>query len=153
MRVVSKTGAVAAAVFAAVALSGASSVLAKDFKYFRSTKAETETRLMPHTSFRGDCETKAAVIKILDQPKNGEAKIKTGKRRFPEGGKGNMAKCDGKTGAAAAVFYTPKKGFEGFDQLRYEVTFNSGRKNVVTYRFKVGNPKKPDDDKGWVKAK
>ena len=153
MKTMCGAGLRAAAVFAVFLVAGVSTALAKDFKYFRSAKAATEIRLIPHTSFRGDCETKAAVIKILDMPKNGEAKVKTGTRRFPKGGKGRMARCDGKRGAAAAVFYKSKSGFEGFDQLRYEVTFNSGRKNTITFRLRIGSPKKAGDDKGWVKAK
>ncbi|MCC2097328.1 MAG: hypothetical protein KDJ29_10575 [Hyphomicrobiales bacterium] len=124
---------------------------AKNFEYRKSVKKDTETRLLPHSSFRGDCETKKPVIKILNKPEHGEAKVKSGTRKFPKGGKGRMAKCDGKTGVASAVFYKPKSGYEGFDKLRYEVTFASGRTNIYAYRLRVGSPK--DTSTGWTKAK
>ncbi|MGE3247430.1 MAG: hypothetical protein AB7F96_21490 [Beijerinckiaceae bacterium] len=153
MKTSTGVGVLAAAAFAVMVPGFSGPAFAKDLKYFRSMKKDAETPLMRHTSFRGDCETKAAEIKILEQPKNGQAAVKTGTRKFPKGGKGNLAKCDGKTGAAAAVVYKPKSGFEGFDQLKYEVTFASGNKNTVSYRLKIGDPKKSDDGKGWVKAK
>ncbi|MDP4593611.1 MAG: hypothetical protein NWT00_03470 [Beijerinckiaceae bacterium] len=124
---------------------------AKDFSYRKSLKKDTEVRLIPHSSFRGECETKKAEIKILNEPENGTAKVKSGPRKFPKGGKGRMAKCDGKTGVASAIFYKPKSGFEGFDKLRYEVTFASGNKNVYEFRLRIGAPKGKDDGKGWVK--
>ena len=135
----------------AAGLALAAPASAKDYEYRKSVKKETETRLLPHSSFRGDCETKKPVIKILNMPEHGEAKVKSGTRKFPKGGKGRMAKCDGKTGVASAVFYKPKSGYEGYDKLRYEVTFASGRKNIYAYRLRIGNPK--DTSTGWTKAK
>lgn len=140
---------------ATLVLAGAtisSVALAKDFQFNKSAKPATEVRLMSHTSFRGQCETKAAEIVLLDQPKNGTAQVKKGSRKFPTGGKGKMALCDGKRGAAAAVFYKSKDGYQGFDQLRYKVTFSTGKTNVITYRIRVGTPKK-DTSTGWTKAK
>ena len=135
------------------AMIAASSVSAKDYSYRKSVKKDSEVRLIPHSSFRGNCETKKAVITILNQPKYGTAKIKSGPRKFRKGGKGRMARCDGKTGIAAAVFYKPNAGYTGSDRLRYEVTFASGKKNVIAFRFTVGKPKSKDDGKGWVQAK
>lgn len=141
----------AAGFLAAGSLATFNVASAKDFNYRKSVKKDTEVRLIPHSSFRGECETKKPVIKMLNEPKNGIAKIKSGTRKFRKGGKGRMAKCDGKTGVAAAVFYTPKTGFEGVDRLRYEVTFASGTKNIYGFQLRVG--KRKVDPTGWTKAK
>lgn len=137
---------------AAVAAMGVASIaVAKDVDIRKSIKKDTETIVMPHSSFRGDCETKVPVIKIVAAPKSGSTTIKSGKRKFGNSGKGNMAKCNGKTGVASGVFYKPNSGFEGFDTLKYEVTFASGNKNVYVINLRVGSPKQGGD--GWVKAK
>ena len=135
-----------AGLLAAVSVQGA---LARDVELRRSVKVGEETPIIAHSLFRGECETKSPDIKILRQPQNGTAVVKTGKRTFPKGGKGNMAKCDGKSGVGSAVHYTPKKDFQGFDTVQYEVDTNSG-KNKVTVRIRVGTPPQLKNE-GWVK--
>ncbi len=135
----------------ALLIAGVGVAVAKDIQMRKNVRATGETAILPHSSFRGECETRAPEIKILDNPANGTVAIKSGPRKFPAGGKGNMAKCDGKTGVAAAVFYTPKSGFQGFDKVRYEVTFASGNKNVYIVQLRVGTPKQ-EGGGGWTKA-
>ncbi|MBM3608135.1 MAG: hypothetical protein FJX29_06745 [Alphaproteobacteria bacterium] len=132
-----------------LAAAGVQSAFARDVELRRSVKVGAETPIIAHSLFRGECETKSPDIKILQQPQNGTAVVKTGKRTFPKGGKGNMAKCDGKTGTGSAVHYTPKKDFQGFDTFQYEVDTNSG-KNKVTVRIRVGTPPQLKNE-GWVK--
>lgn len=131
-------------------LIGAQSAWAKDIQIRRSVKPGAVTPVWAHSLFRGECETKSPEIKILQQPKNGSVEVKTGKRTFPKGGKGNMAKCDGKTGVGTAVLYTPKKDFTGTDEIKYEVQTNAG-KNVISVQIRVGTPPSTGGA-GWTKA-
>lgn len=135
----------------AVSLGIALSANAKDFDFAKRVKTEKSTILLKHSSFRGQCETKPAVIKILDTPTNGTATVKNGPRKFPKGGKGRMARCDGKTGVASAVIYKPNASFQGRDRVRYQVTFASGRVNNYMFRITVGKAKRSND--GWQKAR
>jgi len=121
---------------------------AKDVELRRTIKAGEATDLLPHSSMRGECESKIPKIRILDQPRNGTATIREGERKF-EKGTGNFAKCDGKVGVGANVVYTPKGGFEGADRFRYEVTYDSGRTATYAVSLRVGR----QDSSGWTKPK
>lgn len=120
----------------------------KDLELRRAVKAGETVELLPHSSMRGDCESKVPKIRIIDEPKNGSAAVKEGERRF-EKGVGELAKCDGKVGVGAKVIYTPKSGFEGADKLRYEVTFASGTVTIYNVQIRVGR----QDPAGWTKPK
>lgn len=147
MRFTSISAAAVAAFFMGMAgFSGTAA--AKDIEIRRSVKAGEAAELLPHSSMRGDCESKVPKIKILDEPKNGSASIKEGERKF-EKGTGNFAKCDGKTGVGARVVYTPKSGYQGADTFRYEVTFESGNVNTYSVSLRVGR----QDNTGWAKPK
>ena len=137
---------IAAASFAlCVSVSPAS---AKDVELRRAIKAGEAVELLPHSSMRGDCESKLPKIRIVDQPRNGAASIKEGERKF-EKGAGNFAKCDGKVGVGARVIYTPKGSFEGADKFRYEVTFDSGTVTTYAVSLRIGK----QDPAGWTKPK
>ena len=137
---------------AALALSGlaagVTSAAAKDIEIRRTVKAGEAADLLPHSSMRGECESKVPKIRILEQPRNGEAAIKEGERKF-EKGAGNFAKCDGKVGVGAHVIYKPKSGYEGADRFRYEVTFDSGRVSTYAVSLRIGR----QDPAGWTKPK
>ena len=138
--------ALAAASFTAVLW--ASPAIAKDVEFRRTVKAGEATELLPHSSMRGECESKIPRIRILDEPRNGTAAIKEGERKFDRGTV-NFAKCDGKIGVGARVVYTPKSGFQGADNLRYEVTFESGMVTTYSFSLQVGR----QDNSGWTKPK
>lgn len=123
-------------------------VAAKDVEIRRTIKAGEATELLPHSSMRGECESKVPKIRILEAPRNGSTAIREGERKF-EGGTGNFAKCDGKIGVGARVVYTPKGGFEGADRFRYEVTFDSGRVTTYAVSLRIGR----QDQSGWSKPK
>ena len=150
-RVILRGRILAAAASAAVVfglLLTAGPAAAKDVEIRRSVKAGEAAELLPHSSMRGECESKLPKIKILDVPRNGTTAIKEGERKF-ERGTGNFAKCDGKTGVGARVVYTPKSGFEGADRFRYEVTFESGSVTTYAVSLRIGK----QDPAGWSKPK
>ncbi len=139
---------VAALTGAAGVILAGQAALAKDVEIRRSLKSGETAELLQHSSMRGNCESKVPQIKILSQPSNGAASVKEGERKF-QNGKGNFAKCDGKTGVAARVVYKPREGFTGTDKLRYEVTFASGNVSTYVVTLRVGST----DTGGWTKAK
>ena len=136
----------APAIVAATLFAGTNVVLAKDVELTRAVKAGETSGILPHSSMRGDCESKVPKVRILDQPRNGAATVKEGERKF-ERGAGNFAKCDGKTGVGATVMYKPKDGFQGADKFRYEVTFDSGTVTTYSITMRVGSR----DNSGWAK--
>lgn len=142
-------GFLASAAVAGLVLCGvAAPVSAKEVEIRRTVKVGEATELLQHSSMRGECESKAAKIRILDEPKNGTTAVKEGERKF-ERGTGNFAKCDGKVGVGSRVVYTPKSGYEGADKFRYEVTFDSGNVTIYNVQLRVGK----QDPAGWTKAK
>jgi hypothetical protein len=104
----------------------------------RVAAAEQQVRVGFLTNLDPDCTSNAfASVRILDQPKHGEATLKqdTGFTNFP---KENLRfECNKQRSDGTAVLYRSEAGFLGRDSILIEIVYADGRESSIHYWIDV----------------
>ncbi|GJE59425.1 Ig-like domain-containing protein [Methylobacterium trifolii] len=114
------------------------------------TKSETvasgkTVRLAIAPNLKKDCNAgPMPEFKVSGAPKNGSVITKVGKVKTPA-----SYRCPNKEAAVQALFYQPKAGFTGADEVTFEIKNADGQVQTQNIKITVGaaSPKKPEDAK------
>ncbi len=118
------------------ALLAGSLVVAPAFAQTTITKSETVSagktaRLAIVPNLKTDCSAgPMPEFKVSGAPKNGALITKTGKQKTPAN-----YRCPNKDTAVQALFYQPKAGFTGADEVTFEIRNADGK--VQTQNIKI----------------
>jgi hypothetical protein len=92
----------------------------------------------PFSSLNDDCSVQShARVRILQQPANGAARVVVRRGQAAFTANNSFARCNGTPITGTFVDYTPRPGYAGPEQFRFEITFRDGERRVITPVFEV----------------
>ena len=90
-------------------------------------------RIAVETALKKDCSVgEIGGIRLVKAPANGSALIRAGNLKTPA-----SFRCPNKDTPVQALFYEPKKNFQGTDEITYETRTPEGETKVFTVKINV----------------